>query len=333
MACFDDYINVRATCSATTTPSTGLYIDDLPGLTISKAAHVTEDFAKGTDLLDQCVTQGIIRVRNKLVSKLMGTVLFNQTLSTGTYGKFRDYLDDSTKYLAATAASRGLRFELDECCRLTEIQVKRVRILLNTTVTNETLTITDGVENNTYTFSATAMVPVYVETNFKANSDLVFITLDNTSISVNDSSLNYTGSCGFCDNDCIGHESCSCNSGLNAWGWDGTNKTGHTYGLSAVVHTVCSQDRFFCEINQFEPVAQAVWYQSGAIFLDHLLRTSRVNVYTNYRREEAQEWKEEWEALAMEHIDLIADKLPKYLMNVCPDCLECNSSRWVYSSA
>ncbi len=187
MACFDNYILARASCG-TAVPSTGLYIDDLPGITLSKAAHTVEDLAKGVDLLDRCVTLGITRVRNKLVSELLGTVLFNQSLSTGRYGRFTDDIDTATEYLPTIAASRGLRIELDECCRISQIQIKRVRLLLNTTVSG-TLTITDGVTVNTTTFSATAMVPLYVETNFKANSSLVYITLDNTSISVNNSTL------------------------------------------------------------------------------------------------------------------------------------------------
>lgn len=327
MACLDNYILVRGSCNGAT-PSTGLYIDDLPGITLSKAAHTTEDFSRGSDLLLRCVDQAIVRVREKLVSELLGTVLFNQTLSTGVYGKFADYINDSTKYLPVTPVNRGLRFELDECCRINQIHVKRVRILVNSTVTNGTLTITDGVTANTYTFSAVPMVPVYVETNFNAHTDLVEITLDNASISVNNSTLSYTGTCGFCDNDCTGQPGCKCNAGLSIWGWDGTQKTGHTYGLSAVVHTVCSEERFFCEISNLGSIPLSVWYESGIVFLEHLINTQRTNVYTNYSQDDAKIIREDWMAMVDEKITKIVKQLPKYLMQVCPDCLECNSSRW-----
>lgn len=326
-ACFDNYIQIRAACTPITLPTSGLFIDDLPGITLKKAAHSTEDFERGKDLLDRCVEQGIIRVREKLVGDLLGTVLFNSALSTGRYGRFEDDIDLDSNYLAVNAANRGLKVELSECCRLTALQVKRVRVLVNT-AGDHTLTITDGIVETTYSFTAVAKVPVYVETNYTANSEQLKITLDNTAISVNNSTLNQTGTCGFCDNDCTGSINCSCNSGLSIWGWDGSQETGLSYGLSAVIHVICSEERFFCEISNFDSVKQAVWYESGVVFLDHLLSTDRLNVFTNYGEEEKQERREKWENLVEEKITKLINQLPKYLSQVCPDCLECNSSHW-----
>lgn len=330
MACLDNYILVYGHCAGST-PTSGIYINKfLPGITLKRAANVTEgEIQTGVDLLNQAITNGIEAARAGLVSDMLGVVRFNHIASTGQYGAFYKDYTDTTKYLSATAANRGLKFELSDCCRLTTIYVRRLRVLTNTTVTNGTLTITDGGTTTTKTYSTTPQVPTDVEINYKATSPTVLITLDNTSISVADSTLNYTGSCGFCSNDCCGD---NCATGLNVWGWDGTNTNGSSYGLSAVVDTLCDQDKFFCEIaNVIPDIAHLVCYHAGIWFFEYLLTTGRINVYTIYNKETISARIEQWGQKAQEIQKSLVKQLPRYLATIDDCCVECNSSRWQYS--
>lgn len=328
MACFDNYVNVFGHCDGAT-PRSGHYINkSLAGINLKKAANAAEgEIATGVALLEQSITIGIQQAREALVSEMLGVVNFNSIITSGEYGYFPKDFNDTTKYLDATAANRGLRFELSNNCKLSKIYVKSVQILLNTAVTG-TLTITDGGTVTTKTFTATAKNTTEVFVDYKAQSETVLITLDNTSISVADSRVNYSGSCGFCSNDCCGNHSCGCTSGLNVYGWDGTNKNGTSYGLSATVHVICDEEKFFCEISNLPSVAWLSLYKSGIWFLEYLLQSGRLNTYTIYGKEGASLQIEKWSQEFDMTLKKLVKQLPRYLLSIDSCCIECNSSRW-----
>lgn len=329
MACSTNYINVYGHCDGGT-PSSGLYINKhLAGINLKKAANIAEgELQTGVQLLEQAIEVGISKGRSALVSEMLGTVRFNSIISSGQYGKFPLDFTDTTKYLAATSANRGLKFQLDNGCRLSTIYVRRVQILTNTTIANGTLTITDGGEVTTYTFNAQPKEITFVETNYKAQSTTVHITLNNTAISVADSSINTTSSCGFCSNDCMNSSGCDCSAGLSIWGWDGTNTTGSSYGLSALVDVICDEEKFFCEISHIPDVAWLCLYHAGIWAFEYALLSGRVNVYTNYGKEALQAQIEQWRALADQLKVKLVKQLPKYLLSIDGCCIECSSSRW-----
>lgn len=325
MACLTNYINVYGHCDGET-PSSGLYINkDLPGINLKKAANIAEgELPTGVQVLEQAITTGIDLSRSALVSEMLGTVRFNSIISSGQYGKFDPDFTDTTKYLAASSANRGLKFEIDNTCRLSGIYIRRVQVLVNSTITNGTLTITDGGEVTTYTFSASPKEITFVETNYKSQSGTVLITLNNASISVADSDLYYNGNCGYCCNTCHGN----CNTGLSVWGWDGTNTTGSTYGLSALVDVMCDEKKFFCEISAIPDVAWMCLYRAGIWAFEYGLLSNRINVYTNYGKEQASAQIQQWQQLFDKAKEKVVKQLPKYLLSIDSCCIECNSSRW-----
>lgn len=328
MACLTNYILVYGHCGEET-PTSNLYINKaLPGITLKRSANLAEgEIQTGVDLLNQAITNGIEMAWSALVREMLGVVRFNSISSTGQYGLFYKDFTDTTQYLAATSANRGLKFELGQCCKLTNLYVRRVSVLQNTTLANQTLTITDGGTVTTKTFSSTAKVVTEVEVNYKAQSPTVLITLNNAAISVNDSTLNYTGSCGFCSNDCCADH--SCNQGVNVWGWDGTNTNSSTYGLSATVDTICDEYKFFCEMaNTIPDVAWLVMYHAGIWFFEYLLTTGRINAYTLYNKETISARIEQWTQKADELEKKLVKQLPRYLASIDSCCIECNSSHW-----
>lgn len=329
MACLDNYITVYGHCDGVT-PISGLYINkNLAGISLKRAANYAEgELQTGVELLNQAITNGIQRTRSELITEMLGYVRFNSIVSSSRYGKFTYDFTDATKYFAASAANRGIKAELKNCCRLTSLYVKRVAVLTNTNITDGTLTITDGGTVTTKTFSSTAQVLTEVEVNYKANSTTILITLDNTSISVSDSSLNYTGSCGFCSNDCCSHHNCNCNEGVNVWGWNGTSTTGTTYGLSALIDVICDEDKFICEISHIPDVAWMSLYAAGVWAFEYGLLSNRINVFTNYGDEQISAQIEQWNQEFNMRKTKVAKQLPRYLSQIDMCCLECNSSRW-----
>lgn len=325
MACLTNYIGVYGYCG-NDVPTSGLYINkNLAGISLKRAANIAEgEIQTGVALLNQAIDNGVEISRSALVSEMLGTVRFNSITSSGQYGKYELDFTDTDNYLTVVAASRGLKFQLDNNCRLSTIYVRRVQILTNTTVTNGTLTITDGGEVTTYTFSAAAKEITFVETNYKAVSPTVLITLNNAAISVADSDLYYNGNCGYCCNDCGG----GCDSGLSVWGWDGTNTTGSTYGLSALVDVMCDEKKFFCEISAIPDVAWMSLYNAGIWAFEYALLSNRINVYTNYGNDQISAQIAQWQQLSDAIKAKVVKQLPKYLLSIDTCCIECNSSRW-----
>lgn len=323
MACLDNYILVKGYCGSDT-PTTGIYINQaLPGITIKKAAGAAEDTViKGVELLNLCVTNALRKVKTDLLNEMLSIVRFNTHISSGEYGLFQN------DFLALSAVSRGFKLVLDNCCRLSTINIPRVQVLVNTTVSDKTLTIIDGGTTNTYTFDTVANVPVWVETNFTATGDTVYLTMSGSDVAVNNSLLNSSASCGFCTNECNDCENCDCNSGINVYGWDGTDTSSYTYGLKPVVNVICDEDKFFCEVSKLSSVAEMVLYSAGILFIEELLSTSRLNVYTIYDRDGAEAQREKWIEYYDELKKGIVQRLPKYLGQIDKCCLDRNSSHW-----
>lgn len=321
MACLDNYILVKGHCGSAT-PSTNIYINEaLPGISIKKAAGVAEDsVVTGVQLLNLCVTNALRKTKTDLLNAMLSVVRFNTHVSNGEYGEFQ------SDYLSAINVSRGIKVELDNCCRLSIINIPRVKILLSETLANQTLTIVDGGTTTTFNFSATANVPLYIETNYKANTDLIYITTQN--LPVNNSLLHNSDSCGFCSNECTNCDSCGCNSGLNIYGWDGAQTSGYSYGLQPIINVICDEDKFFCEVSKLSSVAEMVLYAAGIFFIEELISTSRLNVYTIYNKDGAEAQREKWLEYYDELKKGIIQRLPVYLGNLDKCCIDCNSSHW-----
>ena len=85
MNCFDNLIGIHRTCPPTS-PSSGLYIQDLPGITLSVAnAAVDNETISGVKLIEEKITfaQNAIHaaLRNQLADKLkINSIIQNDTL-------------------------------------------------------------------------------------------------------------------------------------------------------------------------------------------------------------------------------------------------------------
>lgn len=332
MACLDNYILVKGHCAGATATS-GLYINvNLPGITLAKAANTAEGaLPTGVSLLNQCIQNGLARTRQDLVTMMLGRVRFNQIVSGGQYGSYSpDDFDLDSKYLSGTATGRGLKVELRNDCKYSNIYVHRVGVIGKGSG-SKTLTITDGITATNHTFTLTNQTITWVETKQEIESDLAHIKISDATFQPFDTLLNYSGSCGFCTNECYNSHSCNCSSGMNIYGFDGANTNSQTYGLIATIQTKCSIDKFFCEISHLESVAWATLYASGIEFLNYNLLTGRVNEYTIYDDEQASATVALWQSKYDVALKTLRDSLPKYLNTIDSCCLECDGSNWAYS--
>ncbi len=330
MACLDNFILVQGNCG-TATPTSGLFINtSLAGITLKKAANASEGALQtGVALLNQAITNGTALAQSALVGEMLSVVRFNAIVSGSKYGK--QPLDPSlaTNYAALSDTPRGMKFELNNCCPLTEICIREVTMLTASNTTGSTLTILDGGTTTTFTFNTTALIETTIDVNYTVLTDTVYLTANATSSwSVSNSRLNQSGTCGFCANDCCASPTCEYQAGLTPWGYDGTNTTGLTYGMTANINVVCSERKFICQLTCIPDFAWLVLYHSGVWFLDYLVMSNRINEYTIYNQEQAviraDQWREQADILEKK----LTKQLPEYLLSLDSCCIECNSSRW-----
>lgn len=331
--CLTNYILVKGHCAGET-PTSGLHINiNLPGITLEEAANAAEGaLPTGVSLLNQSIENGIARTRQEIITAMIGRFRFNQILSGGDYGTYQpDDFDDDTKYLTGAATGRGTKIELRNDCKLSNIYIPIVTVIGKGSG-DKILTITDGVTITEYPFTLHNQEFEFVETKQKIDSNLAFIKISDAEFQPLDTHLNYSGSCGFCANECHNNHSCECSNGLNVHGFDGTNTGSQTFGIIPTIQVKCSTEKFFCEISHLEMVQWACLYAAGIDFMNYVILSNRVNVYTTYAdAEEVGNIVTLWESKFQKNINTLRDTLPKYFNSNDMCCIECDSSSWNYS--
>lgn len=322
MACFSDYILVRGHCG-NTLPSTGLYINDLPGITVKIAANVADDeVVSGINLLNRCIDEGIRQARHDIVSKMRNVVSFDKIQHNQDYGFFTD------TYLSTSNTTRGLKVTIDDCCRLTGIFIKQLTLKANTTISNKTISIVDGNVTTNYTVDLTAGVETTIYPNYKATEETVYIQWNTSDISVNDSTVFDTSSGAFPYASCHDWNCTQNECGHNGITVVGTDDTDKSYGIRALVQVRCDEDQFTCEIS--DQLAYACRYSAAMKFVEEWKMTTRINAPTNYGKERYDEQYLMWEEKYHEELNSIVEKLPTWLAQVAPCCVECSSDHWTY---
>jgi len=314
--CFDNYIGVRGDCDETRSPSSALYIDDLPGITLARAARIADaEQSTGVKVAKAAIDRAIKKTQRVLVNEMLDVVTFNAITFSKRASKFV-----SGSYGSATTEDSGMELELCSSCRLVEMYIPEVRVNLQE-AGDHTLKIIEGSKTTEYQFTALAERSVCVITNYRPTTSIIQILIE-SGVKPNKSTLN--SGCFNCP-DVICE--CSQDAGVKIKGVGGS--VGLTYGVQPLVNLECSEDKFFCEIKHI--VSHAVLYYSGVEFMSEAIATDRVNDFSEYGLDEARDQRDRWESEASAEVKRIVKKLPNYLTSIDSCCIQCNSTHWTNS--
>lgn len=276
--CFgSNYIGIRGDCS-TDAPSSGLYINDLAGVSLKLAAKLAdEETAKGSELLRRIEGQAIRDVWSEVKSHLAKYYELSKSIEQIQTGRY--IYDQPTSYLQAQAAQLGVVVDKTDCDDYTAIRINSVSIRANSTVTGKVLTITDGCTVKTYTFNIAACQPVKINTNFTAQTGRVTITVDASDLELENNST---------FNDCGCRNGCGCSSGgcLSVRGWDGTKEVGQSHGFILNASCVCDDSLFACALQ--DDMATLVQMKMGILLMQDLLTTKRANFMVKNSMDDAK---------------------------------------------
>ena len=305
--CLEDFIGVKC---LTQTPTSGLWINDLPGINLQYAA----------DIVDSDGSSGLLFLKEKIE---FATRLVIQEIAGAAVPFFRmnsivDQIrvgDWSAQSLAPNAANRGVRIQTSKS-RLLKIRVNEVKVKMTNANFSHSFQIDNGINYETFTFTTDANGEATVITNYMTDTDLVYVVMDDTAINVNNS---------------VVKNGCGCNSKaskyLNANGWNGIGVSNSTYGLIVDAVAECNYDEFACIIKSKLPFA--ILYRAGMEIIKEGLTSDRLNSMTLLDTDKAAYLIKDFTADYEKHLKTIIDSLPELFKRVDDCCITCNQSRYI----
>lgn len=311
MACFTDYLGLKG---ITASPTSGLYINDLPGINFAKADAVRDsDYATGIDFINEKIDHAIGLVTDDLKIYMAPYFKLHSTIDHVLTAKYKD------GYHTAAAANRGLKIE-KKASRLSKLYVNRVKVLFNSNGAND-LVIADGNETTTYSVTLVAGEEQWVECNYTANRDIIYIYMDNTALLPANGNVK-SGSCSSCGKRY---------KMFKVWGWNGTRTRSDHYGLRADISVVCSDDDMACLLR--DRIKWPVLYRFGVEFMKEVQETDRLNYFSLVGREQAAELEAKFLAEYEKRFDMVARTLPRLLRAIDTDCVTCSQNKYIETTA
>lgn len=328
--CFGtNYIGIRGECDGET-PTSGLYINDLPGVTLKLAASLaTEESIQGITVLRRYEQQAIQSVWVDVQSKLE-TVVVGQVIETRQIGLHRNDLT-TIQYLPLQAANVGLLINKSDCDPYTNLQINYVDIRSNSTVANKVLTLTDGSIVKTFTYDSVAGLVQRIYIGYEAVTGSVLLTVDASDLLLEDMSIG---------NGCSCSNSCKCSEYgcLLVYGWNGAERAYNANGMTVNASCVCSGSQILCSLKG--ALGILVQMKIGILLMMDLLTSKRSNYYVQNSKEDAQNLLLFWngginQATGMEYkseywrtVGMVAGAIKGSLMNNSK-CVKCTGTKIV----
>lgn len=319
MSCFDNFIGIKGDCTTTEPPVTGLYINDLAGISLRFAAHIANDETMtGVNLLKEKINFAIKLVKSDVIKFFAPYMRINTNIDFNIGGAF------NSAYLSPAPLSRGLLISKNEKSKIQKIYLNHVDVLVNTTG-NHTLVLQDIYTTINYNFSAIAGQVKKINLNYLAEGTEVYLLMDNSALSVNEGNILYQQSCG-----CNWKTYKPTESQLSIKGYNGTGTDSKTYGLRANVSVICDVDSILCSLTR--ELGLIVLYRAGIAILEEQLVSDRLNEYVVFNdKEMTKDFLKMWGNEYNGRLDTLAMSSKQTLKQLNDSCIDCGGMKYGYS--
>jgi len=320
MSCLDDILNGDRVIigirdyTECATPESRLYINDLPGFSLKKAANVApESWSTGVEFLNQCIKLATQHVFDEFAHELTPYFEFGNIVES------RDVKTYSDTVISAAALDRGIIIKRwrSEAARL-YVESVTVKVMQSGTAL---ITIIDG--SAMFTKSVDLEVGINdINIGYKAENEQIKIVFDQTNFDTFDGA--WTKGSGGCN---------TCNSGSKKGifinGWDGTNESSLTYGVGARVHMQCYEDNILCSL--IPKMYFLLWYKAGILVLTEHANTNRINHIATFGQDQAKEMLKTLTDEYQSKYKQLVRSAYEFLRNTKGECIKCNDIRYVQS--
>jgi len=317
MQCLNDYIGINW-CNATP-PASGLYVNDLPGLTLkSMDKTASDEQATFIQVWQQVQKRALRMLCSAIVSGFNSRYRINQVYQLFDLGK-RTIL--TTQQTAPANESRGIEIALNSNASLLQvIYVQQVSLYLKAA---QTVTIqvhdTFGALLDTFEVDGTQGWNTVSIDKLYTDTDKVLISYNASTtesplllINENLAADNLTACTGICD-------SRATIRGIKFTDTADITYGNNAYGLSVVATIKCDYANLVCRNKQV--FANALWYLLGAEVLTERIHSDRLNRYTTIDAKKALELRDEFYA---QYKTELTTALSTIHLNISDHCLDCN---------
>jgi hypothetical protein len=309
--CLDNFIGIRAACQAgASAPVSGLYIEDLPGISIKSLASVDAKYASAQKL----VSEKAIFAGKKVLEMAREVIRPRFHVETAIDEVIGGQFNEDT--LATTTNERGLRIE-KSFTQLTTTRIPFVYVKSNTTVNDVDILVKEGGTTKlTKTVNLEAGVELCVDLNYETSALEVDIVIANNSVEPFSGSSRYTALKADCN---------SCGNGLSKFvtvrGLDNGTTSNLLFGIRAEVIIVCHLDKGLCYLRN--DLKLPILYQTGIEILKEWRASDRMNFLTIHSQDWVEDTLADWEV----EVDVLfknrARGLANFLKSVDNNCFVC----------
>lgn len=300
LSCLQGLIGVANGCGTVTTPSSGLFVNDLPGISLKVAdAAVNSEVESGVQLIEDKITYAENRMVQDIRTFIQPRMRARSVIETDTAGRYEDDLDPVA---LEVGKYKGILVELHSQ-EYYSFYLNTVNVKLDAVVTTNVLVINlmDGKIQDQFPVTTVADVPtpVVINTEYPVNRQLVqlLIAIDSGVAGTFDSNLFATTGHGCHD--------CSSRRGsvtdfspveiLQASPFikNNTVSINNTNGLSVDYSVNCSVTPYIC--NMGGVLAYPLRLRAGAEIMMELINSDRLNSIVTIKGAQNQELLETFE--------------------------------------
>lgn len=299
-------------------PETILFVNDIPGITLKSASAIANDEQRsGFNLMNEKIKLATRMVFNKFSGMVSNQFDFNSIIES------REIINFNTTTQSPANLDRGLvlRRWRSEVAR---IYVEKLYIrVAESGVTN--VTIKDGDLEKVYQVSLLGNGVINeVDIRYKAKSEHIYITFNQTNFTTYGCKLNET----------IGCSSCGSSShkkhNLEVMGWDGSKEVYDCFGMGVLANVQCYEEAILCQV--LPRMAFMIWYQAGIEILKEHVASGRVNAVVTFSKEQARETLVDLQNDLKEEEKQFAKNITNFLKTTKGECFTCIGNRYTHAT-
>lgn len=331
MSCFDNLIGISNLCGEKSSPTSGLWLDSLPGISVKMAdATIGESYLSGKQLLEEKRTHAVNYVINRLRSALLGKVKLRSNLENDTIGFWRQNLVNKS---ADAGYYRGLRLTIYDYAYI-DLTIESITLQLTSSgaKTIKIFDLTTGTQVGDDIHIATiANTPVKVSINKSYTTDrqmldYIFVYDGAEAYIENNLHKNYLRTCVHCTD--------KYTSRMTEWSGVKIDSSGQLIdnniiginggaGMSIKYGINCSFEKYVCSLGNI--LAWAILHKWGAEVIKELNLSTRLNTIVTIKKGDYNKILEEFELEFENSFKDVAENIR------LPDdiCFECGGrSNW-----
>lgn len=324
--CFEDIIGIKGACGTPTVPSSGLYLQDLPGVDLKLADSILQEEDSAFQFLRNKINYATSSVVAQINTMLAPFYKTNSVLENNLLGQFDEFMTA----LPAAPVYRGITIKIDQYPYM-QLNISKISLYSSNYTGNTTIKVYDlvtGDEIDSFDIAVMAGQPTYIPVNKRYFTERqrmnIFIAYDATAINTFQSNMFRGRSCATCHFGGYGTRYALMNGGQIPTGsakvLANVDFSGYTSGLSIQYTIGCSNDAWVCSMK--DQLAFSVLHKTGVVLMDEVINgTRRMNSITTVDKDKAIALKDDFDLIYQENIRQVVQNV-RFPNDICFKCTQ-----------